>query len=214
MNYELIKLLLPSFILFSLISCGDTDKSDNSNEPLSTEISTEQSTEENKVAAPGPFEVKSGIIHYQTKNIEGKIKAENKLYFENFGNLLKLEETINGETSIYVYNNDTKQGATLWTGKEKPIKSYSKQGEILTFCALRSTQGFTQLDDAILLGKNCSVYANNAKSENGESKLTYWRHKGIILKEINQLGMGYQFEATKFEAKPIKRDVFSLLDEI
>ena len=215
MNSYLNKSLILLFILCTIISCNDGSNSSEKTEATeNSENPTTETTQEDKSETDGPFEVKSGMIQYQDKNLEGEITATNTFYFDNYGNLIKLEETIDGEISTYIYNEATKKGATLFAGRNKASKIFMRQGEISKFVAQRSTSGFTKENDEEILGKNCEVYANNAKTAEGEPKVVYWQHQGITLKEINRLGSGYMFEASSFEEKPIEKTIFSLPNEI
>ena len=63
MKPHLIKLLLPAFTICLLFSCSEADKPNDSND--NTEVTTNESTPENVDQADGPFEVKSGVIHYE-----------------------------------------------------------------------------------------------------------------------------------------------------
>lgn len=212
---HLTKIVPFLFVSFTLLSCGEqTETSDNvESTPVETVPENDGiAAEGNPVKSDGPFNIKSGEIHYDDKNLEGNVVGQYIFSFDNYGNLLKLEETIDGETSLYLYDEDAKKGVTQFAGR-KANKAYMRQGEINRFVAMRSQSGFAQKDNEELLGKTCEVYANNAVNDAGESKVVYWMHEGICLKEINRLAAGYSFEATKFEEKAIAKDVFSLLDD-
>lgn len=206
--------LLSLLIIFSLIiSCKNEDNSSQKIEDSNTSQVIENIQEKEK-KNDGAFKVKSGIIHYYDKNLKGEKSADYKLFFDNFGRLIKLEETIDGQTSNYLYDEDAKKGATQFAGRDKVNKIFMRQGEISRFVAKRSTSGFTKKKNESLIGKECEVYENNAKDDNGDSKLIYWTYKGIVLKEINKLGSGYHFEANKFEEKTIDKETFSLLEKV
>lgn len=210
MKYKLIMLFALPMLLCAIISCNEVKNAEDN-----SEYSAIKTDEDKKVEADGSFGIESGMIEYQDKNLEGKLTAAYKLYFANYGSLVKLEETMPGEkTTTYIYNDDTKKGVTLFAGRDKANKVFMRQGEINVFLALRSQSGFTKQKDEEILGKNCEVYANNAKSDEGESQLIYWQYKGLLLKEINRLGIGYMFEAIKLEEKPMANDIFSLPNKI
>lgn len=202
MKHYLTQLLLFSCMLCTIISCKEDKKS-------STETTKKSSKKTN-----GPFEIQSGVIEYEEQNLKNNKKTIYTLTFDDYGNVVKLEETVEGETSIYIYNDTTNKGATLFSGRDKPVKIYMRQGEISMFLAQRSTSGFVKQNDQEVLGKNCTVYANNTKTADGAPKVVYWLYKGLALKEINRLGNGYRFEAIKFEEKQIDREVFSLPNKI
>lgn len=87
---------------------------------------------------------------------------------------------------------------------------FMRQGELNMLVAQRGTNGCTKQANESILGKDCEVWANNAQSAEGESQLKFWLHKGIAMKEINRLGMGYEFEAVKFDEKAVDKSAFSL----
>lgn len=209
MTYSRIKYLLLPGLLCLIMSCKQDKQSTEQTDKPKTE-----SVQKKKESKEGPFSVESGLIKYQEKNLKTEAITTYLLTFDHYGNVVKLEETLDGETSVYLYNNDTKKGATLFGGRDKANKIFARQGEINKFVSMRSTSGFTKQADETILGKNCEVYANNAKSNEGDSQLVYWLHNGIVLKEINRLGMGYSFEAVLFEEKPIGEKSFSLPGQI
>ncbi|MDG1333343.1 MAG: hypothetical protein P8P74_13490 [Crocinitomicaceae bacterium] len=86
--------------------------------------------------------------------------------------MLKLEETADGETSFYVYNEDTKKGVRQFSGR-KPSKMFMRQVELNTLVAPRGTNGFTQQDDEAILRKMCKVQANNTTSAEGEAQVKF-----------------------------------------
>ena len=214
MIIQTIKLLSLALTFCFLVSCGNAEKdasTTSTEEP--TPAIVEKPTENQEQKTEGPFEIKSGLIVYQNKKLDGTVRGTNTFYFDNYGNTLKLEETIDGETSTYLYDQEKKKGFTIFPGR-KPTKISMRQGELNVFVAKHSTSGYAKQEDEIIAGKNCIVYANNAKSAEGDSQHTYWKHQGVLLKEINRLGGGYIVEATSFEAKAIDREVFSQLDNL
>lgn len=190
------------------VSCNSENNSENGTKDSNK---SEQSSEKHSKVSTGPFEIASGIIHYENKNMKDEIVSKHTLYFDKYGKRIRLDETIAGETSNFLYNEEVKKGVTLWHGRDKSAKIYMRQGEINLYVAQRSTSGFTQGANEEILGRPCETHTNNAKTENGEPKVAYWMHKGITLKEINRLGAGYKFEAVKFEEKPIEDEIFALL---
>ena len=212
MNLRLSK-IIPFLILpIAISSCSEPDGSADVTPSTTVETEGEITTEVETPNTDGPFSIKSGVIHYVDKNQDGDITMESDFYFDNYGRVMKLEETVDGEVSVYLYDDDAKKGLTQFPGRNASTSSM-KQGEILRLVAMRSQQGYVQQADEEIIGKNCEVYANNAVDENGDSKVVYWMHQGICLKEINQLGMGYIFEATSFEEKALDASVFALLNE-
>ncbi len=207
-------MFLISCLFFLLVSaCGGGENKDTTSE-TDTEtpaVDVQETPEAVQEESDGPFEVESGIIVYESKNLAGEVTAINTLTFTEYGNRLKLEESIDGETSIYVYDQNTSTGATKFAGRDRVNKISVRQGEINTFVAQRSESGFEQRDNEDLLGKSCEVFANRAQSEAGEPQVMYWLHRGIVLKEINRLGSGYQFEAVSMEERSVAEDAFSLL---
>ena len=61
------------------------------------------------------------------KSISAEITALHTLYFYNYGNKLRLEEIIDGETSVFLFGDNIGKGMTIWAGR-KPTKSSMKQG--------------------------------------------------------------------------------------
>ena len=204
-----MKIYILPFILFAFTSCGDGANENTDNAESNAAVENSENTTDDKAEADGPFSIKSGIIEYEMKKLNGEVKARLKFYFSKYGNLMKLEETADGETSIYIYNEATKKGVTQFPGRT-PSKIFMRQGELNTLVAQRGTNGFTQQADEVILGKNCEVQANNATTAEGDPKVKFWLHKGIAMKEINRLGMGYEFEAVKFDEKPVDKSLFSL----
>lgn len=218
MNARLIKIAPFLLVPFTLFSCGEstetTDTSATGGAPTeTTQPDDAPVADATPVNTDGPFQVKSGEIHYQQKDLNGKLVAKYKFYFDNYGMTLKLEETREGEVSLYLYDNEAKKGVTQFPGR-KANKAYARQGEMNMFVAMRSQSGFVQRDNEAILGNDCEVFANNAVDDAGESKVVYWMHKGICLKEINRLTGGYEFEATHFEEKALDGSTFSMLNEV
>jgi hypothetical protein len=206
-----IKMYVLPFLLFAFAACGDGENPEENNNAESPEevVENTDDSEADVSEQNGPFGIQSGVIEYEDRSIGGEVKANLKLYFTNYGNLTKLEETIDGDLSVYIYNNATQKGVTQF-GDRKPSKIFMRQGELNLFLAQRGTSGFTQQEDEMILGKTCEVQANNATSAEGDAQVKYWLYKGIPLKEINRLGMGYEFEAVKFEEKALDQSEFSL----
>lgn len=211
MKSQLKHLFYLLFIPCAMISCGggtQTNEEAGETAPGTNSDNTAMAQEE-ETEKVGPFNIKSGVIEYEDKNLNGDVKAILKLTFDNYGSTVNLVETAGAETSIYIFNDLTKKGVTMFPGR-KPNKMFMRQGEINQFVAMRSTSGFTKQEDEAILGKNCEVQANNANNAKGESQLTYWMYEGIVMKEINRLGMGYIFEATKLEEQAMEESVFAL----
>ncbi|MFK7784867.1 MAG: hypothetical protein AB8B56_07120 [Crocinitomicaceae bacterium] len=204
--------VLPIF-LFVLAACGDGENPEENNNAGPSEEVAENAddSEAEESETKGPFGIKSGVIEYEDRSIGGEVRANLKLYFTNYGALTKLEETTDGEMSVYIYNDATKKGVTQF-GQRKPSKIFMRQGELNLFLAPRGTNGFAQQEDEMILGKTCEVQANNATSADGDPQVIFWLHKGIPMKEINRLGMGYEFEAVKLEEKAVDKSQFSLAD--
>lgn len=199
-----------AFTLLLILSCSE-DKTQ------SEDTTQERPTEKTEVTEPteekieGPFAIKSGVITYHDKKLDGTVTATKTFYFDNYGNTLKLEETIDGETSIYIFDNLLGKGQTSFPGR-KPSKMRMRQGELNSLVAKHSTSGYAKQDNETIIGKECIVYANNAKSAEGESKHIYWKHKGILLKEVSRLGGGYITEAVSFEEKALDKSLFPELE--
>ncbi|MCI5057765.1 MAG: hypothetical protein MRY83_16740 [Flavobacteriales bacterium] len=208
------KLIAALLAICFLISCkneGNDQKTVDGEKP--TPITVTEPNANTKQKTDGPFEIKAGVISYQNKKLDGTVTATNTFYFDDYGNMLKLEETIDSETSTYLYDQKKGKGLTIFPGR-KPSKIRMRQGELNIMVAKHSTSGYVKQNDEAIAGKNCTVYANNAKSAQGESQHMYWKHKGLLLKEINRLGGGYILEAISFEEKALNEDVFSQLVDI
>ena len=208
MKKLLTKLSLLSLILLLVISCN-SDKSQSKNEPAMETVDVSDENKKEKIE--GPFAIKSAVISYQDKKLDGTLTATKIFYFDDYGNTLRLEETVDGETSTYLYDEQKGKGLTSFPGR-KPTKISMRQGELNSLVAKHSTSGYVKQNDETIAGKNCTVYANNAKSAKGESQHTYWKHKGVLLKEINRLGGGYITEAISVEEKALDKSIFSQLD--
>ena len=205
---------LPVVIVTCLIyACNNEGKKAETSVTAEVEKTIEDKTNVKGDRQDGPFGVKSGVVTYESKKLDGSLVSTNIFHFDDYGNLLKLEETVDGETSIYMYDQKTSKGLTAFPGR-KPSKMSMRQGELNMLVAKHSTSGYVQQDNETIAGKDCIVYANNAQSAEGESKHIYWKHKGVLLKEINRLGTGYILEAVAFEEKALDYDTFSELDAI
>lgn len=213
MNRLLTRLYFLPLFLFAFAACGDGQNTEENSENAETSDEMMENTNDSEADAPemnGPFGIQSGVIEYEDRSLGGEVTANLKLYFTNYGALTKLEETTtDGEVSVYIYNDATKKGVTQF-GERKPSKIFMRQGELNLFLAERGTNGFTQQEDQMILGKTCEVQANNATSVDGDPQVIFWLHKGIPMKEINRLGMGYEFEAVKFEERTVDKSEFSL----
>jgi hypothetical protein len=210
MKHLSIKSFILLVSLFSLIACNDSKKSEENTDDASAASSAEITSEEvDEEKANGPFGIESGVIQYLDKSLEGATRAELTFYFANHGKLVKLEEVVADQTSIYIFNDDTKKGTTKFSDR-KANKMLMRQGEINRIVAVKGTNGFKQLDNEDITGKSCDVWANNAVSEEGDSQVKYWIHKGIPLREINRLGGGYDLEAISFEERSVDNSEFSL----
>jgi len=211
MKKQPIKLLLCLMLIGVLVSCknekGETKNNENDHKNIVTD--DEDVVIGDNQDADGPFLIKTGIITYETKTLEGLLTATNTLYFDSYGNHLKLVESIGAETNIYYFDERNKNGTTIFHGR-KPVKRSMRQAELNFFVAKKAISGYERQEDEELLGKNCVVYANNAKSAGGESQHVYWMHKGVLMKEIDRLGTGYINEAVTFEEKDLDEDVFKL----
>lgn len=205
--------LLSFSILLIAASCGSgTEETETESSDAKETMQAEVQEKESAQNTEGPFDVKSGTIHYENKKPSGELVSNHVLYFDDYGRTIRLDETIDGETSQFLYSEDKKKGATIWSGRD-PISISMRQGEINAYVAKQSESGFTQQEDASILGQSCTVFANNMKDANGDPKVQYWMYKGIPLKEINLLGSGYMFEAVKFEEKQVDRAMFAYLDK-
>lgn len=215
MKHQLTHLFVLFISIGLLISCKSDAKETNNNSDDTKNIST--NPEEVKVGdnqdPDGHFAIKSGIITYETKKLNGTLTATNVLYFDDYGKKLKLEETISGEVSVYMFDEDKKKGLTSFPGR-KPSKMFMRQGELNSLIAKHSTSGYTKQENETIAGKDCVVYANNAKSTEGESKHVYYKYKGILFKDINRLGSGYITEAISFEEKALDNSIFSALIDL
>jgi|GEM_PF-6041802 len=198
-----LKTILLGIATLSILSaCKDATKETNTSITDVVEEKIEENSNTPEANQDGPFQVKSGVITYEERSLEGVVKATHVFYFDDYGNKLRLEETLGGETSIYLYDQDKQEGVTKFPGRNATsIKM--RQGEINVFVAKHSTSGYTKQPDEEIAGKMCTVYANNAKSAGGESQSVYWRYKGLLLKDINRLGNGYILEAITIEEKPL-----------
>jgi hypothetical protein len=208
-----IKILLAVLSIGAMSSCNSEGTEAEMLVSDEVEKTIETKTEVKQDAEDGPFNVKSGIVTYESKKLDGSLVSTSTFYFDDYGNLVKLEETAAGETSVYMYDQKASKGMTAFPGR-KPSKISMRQGELNMLVAKHSTSGYVQQNNEAVAGKDCIVYANNAQSAEGESKHIYWKYKGVLLKEINRLGTGYMLEATSFEEKALDNDVFSELDAI
>ena len=213
MKTNSIKILAAVIITCLIFSCKNESRKAETNITDEVEKTIEEKTNIKRDKQDGPFGVKSGVVTYESKKLDGSLVSTNTFYFDDYGNMLKLEETADGETSIYMYDQKASKGITAFPGR-KPNKIGMRQGELNMLVAMHSTSGYVQQDNATIAGKDCIVYANNAKSAEGKSKHMYWKHKGVLLKEINRLGTGYILEATTYEEKALNDGVFSELDAI
>ena len=212
MKVNRINIITVAMVTWSLLSCSEGEKPGTS---ITGEVE-DYITEKTNIEVDekdGPFAVKSAIVVYENKELDGTLVSTNTFYFQDYGNMLKLEETVDGETSVYMYDQKASKGVTIFPGR-KPNKISMRQGELNMLVAGHSTSGYVQRDNETIAGKDCIVYANNAKSEVGDSKHTYWKHNGVLLKEINRLGTGYMLEATSFEEQDLDNNTFSELDAI
>ena len=200
-------------IICLIFSCNYEGRKAETNANEEVEKTIEEKTNLKRDKQDGPFGVKSGVVTYENKNLDGNLVSTNTFYFDDYGNLLKLEETADRETTIYMYDQKKRKGITAFPGR-KPNKMSMRQGELNMLVVMHSTSGYVQQDNEDIAGKDCIVYANNAKSAEGESKHMYWKHKGVLLKEINRLGTGYILEATSFEEKILDKGIFSELDAV
>lgn len=214
MKIQFEKIMMVVMAICILVSCNnegnDTTIAD-AKEPSS--VTAAEPTPNVEQKTDGPFAIKAGVITYQNKKLDGTVTATNTFYFDDYGNTLKLEETIDSETTTYLYDNKKGKGLTIFPGR-KPSKIRMRQGELNIMVAKHSTSGYVKQNDETIAGKNCTVYANKAKSAQGESQHMYWKHNGLLLKEINRLGGGYILEAIAFEEKALNEDVFSQLADI
>ena len=213
MKTNSIKILAAVIISCLIFSCNNESRKAETNVIDEVEKTIEEKTNIKKDKQDGPFGVKSGVVTYESKKLDGSLVTTNTFYFDDYGNMLKLEETADRETSIYVYDQKASKGMTAFPGR-KPNKTSMRQGELNMLVAMHSTSGYVQQDNATIAGKDCIVYANNAKSAEGESKHMYWKHKGILLKEITRLGTGYILEATSFEEKNLDKGIFSEINAV
>lgn len=209
MKIQSIKFIIAIMAICILFSCKNEQSA--SNDKITKEV--EKKMKSNEVKSEAPFQVKSGIIVYDYKKLDGTITASHTFYFDDYGNTLKLEETSDQETTVYLFDQEKRIGLTIFPGR-KPSKIRMRQSELNSLVVKHATSAYTKQPDEDIAGKKCTVYANNAKSAEGESKHIYWKYKGILLKEINRLGTGYILEATTFEEKALDSSVFSELKEI
>jgi len=210
-----------SFCVIALsvfISC--TDGSDPVVVPETVDTSTPEpiTTIDNAtIVSDGPFQVKAGVVEFLTKDLDGNLLEDTKIYtFENYGNLVKLEETFQGDRSVYLYNYTTKKGMVLREGKTEAQKSYGAPGEINEFTQSQGTAGggFTQLVNENIAGKDCEVQENNGQRD-GKSTYIFWSYKGITLKAFNNImGKGYIKEAVNFEERAVPLSEFAFPDGI
>jgi hypothetical protein len=213
MKSQSIKLLLSLLIVSVLFSCKDEKKDTETTVTDAVEKTIEENTKVKEDKQDGPFGVKSAVITYDNKKLDGSLRSTYTFYFDDYGNMLKLEETVDGDTSVYMFNEKEGKGMTAFPG-HKPNKMSMRQGELNMLVVMHGTSGYVQQDNEAIVGRDCIVYANNAKSAKGESQHKYWKHKGVLLKEINRLGMGYILEATSFEERALDKEAFSQLNNL
>lgn len=202
MKKQPIKLLICLMLIGVLVSCKNETKDTNTTITDVVEEKIKESSNTPEAKQDGPFQVKSGVINYEERTLEGVVRGTYVFYFDDYGNKLRLEETLGGETSIYLYDQEKQEGVTKFPGRNaSSIKM--RQGEINVFVAKHSTSGYMKQPDEEIAGKNCTVYANNAKSAEGESQSVYWKYKGLLMKDVNRLGSGYILEAISIEEKAL-----------
>ncbi len=197
--------VLASAVTILLASCGGGDsktEKSTSDSSSTTTTSTTTTTGTDETSATRKYDVKSGIVHFETTIKAGGMNIVKKkiLYFDDYG-IKEAEEELADDGSVEkTLMSDGKNLIMLLPpAKESYPQGAAVQGTALRYdreAAERSGKA-TKVDNINVAGKDCDAYEYKDANTNTSNIFAGYKHITLYMKQTG--AMNSETKATKFE---------------